>query len=130
MERPSFRPDCQQEKDVAPCVGVAGSCAANEVWSYGSATQPLLEKYIRVRAMLKPYIAALVTNVTATGVPTVRPLWWEFPGDPHAVGVNDQCVSPSWRRCRITDCKCGPCAFGWFWGREGAVAWIGGLACP
>ena len=23
-------------------------------------------------------------------MPTMRPLWWEFPGDPHAVGVNDQ----------------------------------------
>ena len=46
---------------------------------------------MRVRAeRLAPYIAALAANVSARGVPTMRPLWWEFPGDPHAVGVNDQ----------------------------------------
>ena len=68
-------PECQQEPDVAPCVSVAGSCAANEVWSYGNDTQKMLEKYIRLRATLKPYIQELAENVTATGAPTVRPLW-------------------------------------------------------
>ena len=41
-----------------------GSCAANEVWSYGSATQVHLEKYVRVRKQLKPYIAELAGNVS------------------------------------------------------------------
>jgi alpha-glucosidase (family GH31 glycosyl hydrolase) len=50
-------------------VPLQGSCAANEVWSYGNATQEHLEKYVRVRAELKPYIAALAANVTARGVP-------------------------------------------------------------
>lgn len=88
--RSCAEPECQQEPDVAPCVGVAGSCAANEVWSYGADTQPALERYIRLRHSLKPYIAELAANVTATGVPTVRPLWWEYPEDPGAVGVNMQ----------------------------------------
>ena len=88
-------PSCQQEPDVAPCISNAkgklqGSCAQNEVWSYGNDTQPMLEKYIRVRAQLKPYIAELSINVTARGVPTMRPLWYEFPTDPKCVGVNDQ----------------------------------------
>ena len=61
------------------------------MWSYGNATQLLLEKYVRVRAaQLAPYIAELSANVSAAGVPTMRPLWWEFPADPGAVGVNDQ----------------------------------------
>lgn len=86
------QPECQQEPDVAPCRGqyVPGSCAANEVWSYGNATQPLLEKYIKLRATLKPYMKELAANVTAYGVPTARPLWWEFPNDRKAVGVNTQ----------------------------------------
>jgi alpha-glucosidase (family GH31 glycosyl hydrolase) len=28
-----------------------------------------------VRAEMKPYVKQLALNVTATGVPTVRPLW-------------------------------------------------------
>ena len=61
------------------------------MWSYGNKTQVLLERYVRVRAeRLAPYIAALAANVSARGVPTMRPLWWEFPGDAGAVGVNDQ----------------------------------------
>ena len=40
--------------------------------------------------VLLPYIAALARNVSAEGVPTMRPLWYEFPGDPNAYGVDDQ----------------------------------------
>lgn len=39
---------------------------------------------------MKPYIAALAANVSLLGVPTARPLWWEFPDDPAAWGVDDQ----------------------------------------
>ena len=62
----------------------------NEAWSYGADTQVHLEKYIKLRATLKPYIAELAANVTKTGVPTMRPLWYEFPDDANCVGVNDQ----------------------------------------
>jgi alpha-D-xyloside xylohydrolase len=58
------------------------------VWSYGPETQVLLEKFIRLRLVLKPYIAELAANVTATGVPTMRPLSYEFPEDPQAYGHN------------------------------------------
>lgn len=57
----------------------------NEVWSYGNATQVVLEKFVRVRNALKPYIAELAVNVSARGVPTMRPLWWNFPEDEHAM---------------------------------------------
>jgi len=40
--------------------------------------------------VLKPYIAQLARNVSAEGVPTMRPLWYEFPEDPAAYGVDDQ----------------------------------------
>jgi alpha-D-xyloside xylohydrolase len=60
------------------------------VWSYGAQTQVHLSKYIRLRATLKPYIAELAKNVSEQGVPTVRPLWWEFPDDPHAIGQDTQ----------------------------------------
>jgi len=78
------------EPNVAPCTPRQGSCGYNEVWSYGNATQGKLEYYIRLRSALKPYIQDLSRNVTARGVPTMRPLWWHFPEDPNSVGVNDQ----------------------------------------
>ena len=94
---PVFRTHgCRHGSNPEPCPppcagpGIVQSCGANEVWSYGNATQALLSKYVRLRASLKPYVAALAANVTARGVPTMRPLWWEFPSDADAVGINDQ----------------------------------------
>jgi len=73
-----------------PCVHSTYSCGANEVWSYGNDTQAILEKYIRLRAAMKPYIAELAVNVTKRGVPTMRPLWYDFPEDNASYGINDQ----------------------------------------
>jgi len=72
------------------CVHGTYSCGANEVWSYGADTQKTLEKYIRLRATMVPYITELSENVTARGVPTMRPLWYEFPEDESSYGINDQ----------------------------------------
>jgi len=81
------------EPDVPPCAGeqLQPSCGCNEVWSYGNETQAILEKYIRLRGeVLKHYISELADNVTATGVPTMRPLAYEFPLDPGCRGIDDQ----------------------------------------
>ena len=62
-----------------------------QVWSYGDAVQPLLERYVRLRATkLLPYIRELATNVSAHGVATMRPLAYEFPADAGATMINDQ----------------------------------------
>ena len=83
--------DGPSEPDVAPCQPQQGSCGENEVWSYGAKAQANLERFVRVRAeAIKPYIAELALNVTARGVPTMRPLWWEFPSDPDVLEINDQ----------------------------------------
>lgn len=79
------------EPQVAPCVHVAGTCGPNEPWSYGDATGALLGDMVRFRAeVLQPYIAELAKNVSAEGVPTLRPLWYEFPDDEAAWGVDDE----------------------------------------
>jgi alpha-D-xyloside xylohydrolase len=79
------------EPEVAPCINVAGSCGFNEPWSYGNETAVLLTAMIRFRAeVLAPYIAELARNVSAEGVPTMRPLWYEFPGDAACYDVDDQ----------------------------------------
>jgi alpha-D-xyloside xylohydrolase len=92
---PVFRTHgCRKDPDPDPNVGVCQpkqrSCGPNEVWSYGNATQATLSQYIKERHTLKPYIAALAANVTARAVPTMRPLWWEFPEDQGSYGVDNQ----------------------------------------
>eukprot|EP00658_Telonema_sp_P-2_P074568 TRINITY_DN6382_c0_g2_i1.p1 TRINITY_DN6382_c0_g2~~TRINITY_DN6382_c0_g2_i1.p1 ORF type:complete len:235 (-),score=19.37 TRINITY_DN6382_c0_g2_i1:172-876(-) len=85
------RKDPDPDPDVGTCHPAQHSCGPNEVWSYGNQTQVLLSNYIQTRlTRLKPYIQQLSVNVSATGVPTMRPLWWEFPDDSGAYDVNDQ----------------------------------------
>ena len=80
------------EPDVPPCVPTQGigSCGENEVWSYGEEAQAILSRLVGLRAtVLKPYISELAANVSQRGVPTMRPLWWEFE-DPAVLDINDQ----------------------------------------
>jgi hypothetical protein len=50
----------------------------------------MLEKMVRLRSALKPYLQELDRNVSARGVPTMRPLAFEFPRDKACRGINDQ----------------------------------------
>lgn len=72
----------------SPCdvgQGPHGSCGANEVWSYGTDVERILTRLIRFRNdVLSDYISELARNVSLSGVPTLRPLWYEFPADPLA----------------------------------------------
>jgi alpha-D-xyloside xylohydrolase len=81
-------PEPAESGDV--CLHGQRSCGGNEVWSYGAETQVLLSKYVKVRESMMPYLTALAGNVTADGVPTMRPLWYEFPADPGAYVIDDQ----------------------------------------
>ena len=83
-------PDPNPSPPDDPCVHGTHSCGGNEVWSYGPETQIILEEMIRLRLKLKPYIRDLAANVTTRGVPTARPLWWEFPKDDAVLDINDQ----------------------------------------
>ena len=79
------------EPNVAPCMPAQQSCGFNEVWSYGPDVQALLEGYVKLRATsLRPYIRELSRNVTRFGVPTMRPLSYEFPADSGASMIDDQ----------------------------------------
>ncbi len=80
------------DPDVGPCRPRQPSCGPNEIWAYNDTrTQDILASYIVMRAQrVKPFIAALDREVTATGAPTARPLWWEYPDDLGAYGIDDQ----------------------------------------
>jgi alpha-D-xyloside xylohydrolase len=82
--------NAKSEPNTDTCKPAQGSCGFNEVWSYGNDTQVLLEKYVRMRSAMKPYLQELDKNVTAQGVPTMRPLAYEFPADAGCRGIDDQ----------------------------------------
>ncbi|MFG2040036.1 TIM-barrel domain-containing protein [Dactylosporangium sp. NPDC048998] len=64
-------------------VGVGGG--PNEVWSYGEQTYAILVRFLRLRERLRPYLHEQLR----TGLPLLRPLLLEFPGDPAAWDADD-----------------------------------------
>lgn len=61
----------------------------NEVWSYGEEAGAILEKYLRLRERLKPYVLDVMREAHEEGLPVMRPLFLEFPEDHAAWSVDD-----------------------------------------
>jgi len=62
----------------------------NEVWSYGKQAEPILEKYLRLRYELMPYIYSLGYQTWLTGAPFLRALPLDFPNDPKVADLRDE----------------------------------------
>jgi alpha-D-xyloside xylohydrolase len=67
-----------------------GSRLTNEVWSYGKQAEPILEKYLRLRYQLMPYIYSLGYQTWQTGAPFLRALPLDFPNDPKVADLRDE----------------------------------------
>lgn len=67
-----------------------GSRKYNEVWSYGKQAEPILEKYLRLRYELMPYIYSLGYMTHETGAPFMRGLFMDFPDDPRVANIGDE----------------------------------------
>jgi alpha-D-xyloside xylohydrolase len=67
-----------------------GSRPQNEVWSYGKQAEPILEKYLRLRYTLMPYIYSLGWGTHETGAPFMRGLFMDFGGDPKVADIGDE----------------------------------------
>lgn len=67
-----------------------GSRPENEVWSYGKQAQPILEKYLRLRYQLMPYIYSLGHFSNQTGAPFMRGLFMDFGSDPKTADLGDE----------------------------------------
>ncbi|MDR3727611.1 MAG: glycoside hydrolase family 31 protein [Terracidiphilus sp.] len=52
-----------------------------EVWVHGSEQEAIRRHYIETRYRLLPYIYTLAEEASRTGLPLVRPLFLEFPGE-------------------------------------------------
>jgi alpha-D-xyloside xylohydrolase len=64
--------------------------AANEVWSFGDEAYEILREYLFLRERLRPYIMEQMRLAHQRGVPPMRPLFFDFPGDPDSWTVEDQ----------------------------------------
>jgi alpha-D-xyloside xylohydrolase len=73
-----------------PIMRAHGSRPANEVWSYGKQAEPILEKYLKLRYQLMPYIYSLGYNTWLTGAPFLRALPLDFPDDPRVADLRDE----------------------------------------
>ena len=73
-----------------PIFRAHGSRKFNEVWSYGKAAEPILEKYLRLRYQLMPYIYSLAYKTHETGAPFMRALFMDFPDDPKVAELGDE----------------------------------------
>jgi alpha-D-xyloside xylohydrolase len=67
-----------------------GTRPHNEVWSYGKQAEPILEKYLRLRYELMPYIYSLGYFTHETGAPFMRALFMDFPNDPKVADIGDE----------------------------------------
>lgn len=73
-----------------PIFRAHGSRLYNEVWSYGKQAEPILEKYLRLRYQLTPYIYSLGYKTHQTGAPGMRALFMDFPNDPKVTDLRDE----------------------------------------
>jgi alpha-D-xyloside xylohydrolase len=73
-----------------PIMRTHGSREENEVWSYGKQAEPILEKYLRLRYELMPYIYSLGYRTWETGAPFLRALPLDFPDDPRVADLRDE----------------------------------------
>lgn len=62
----------------------------NEVWSYGKQAEPILEKYLKLRYQLMPYLYSLGHMTHETGAPFMRGLFMDFGDDPKVANIGDE----------------------------------------
>jgi alpha-D-xyloside xylohydrolase len=73
-----------------PVMRAHGERMHNEVWSYGKQAEPILEKYLRLRYQLMPYIYSAAFGSYRTGAPFMRALFMDFASDPNVTDIRDE----------------------------------------
>jgi alpha-D-xyloside xylohydrolase len=87
-----------------PIMRTHGSRNFNEVWSYGKQAEPILEKYLKLRYELMPYIYSLGYSTYESGAPYMRALFMDFPDDAKAADLTDEYMfGPAFLVAPVTD---------------------------
>jgi alpha-D-xyloside xylohydrolase len=87
-----------------PVMRAHGEREHNEVWSYGKQAEPILQKYLRLRYQLLPYIYSAAYQTYQAGAPYMRALFMDFPNDPRVANIPDEYMfGPAFLVAPVTD---------------------------
>ncbi|MDE3201345.1 MAG: DUF5110 domain-containing protein, partial [Acidobacteriota bacterium] len=87
-----------------PIFRTHGSRNFNNVWNYGKQAEPILEKYLRLRYDLMPYIYSLGYKSWQTGEPFMQALPIAFPADQKTADIRDEYMfGPAFLVAPVTD---------------------------
>lgn len=76
-----------------PMMRSHGTCTPREIYQFGEKGSwefDTLEKYIRLRYKMLPYMYSLAWDITSNGGSFMRALFMDFPNDRQASDINDQ----------------------------------------
>ncbi|MGA1797359.1 TIM-barrel domain-containing protein [Sphingomonas sp. 4RDLI-65] len=73
-----------------PTLRIHGQRPATAIWEYGTAAEPVLARFLKLRYRLMPYIYSLGYQTYKTGAPFMRALFMDFPNDPKVATIGDQ----------------------------------------
>lgn len=62
----------------------------NEIWSFGEKAYPILKKLLELRERLRPYIHKHMDIASKTGIPLMRPMFFDYPQDEICYSLGDQ----------------------------------------
>jgi alpha-D-xyloside xylohydrolase len=73
-----------------PTLRIHGQRPGTALWEYGTAAEPLLADFLRLRYTLMPYIYALGRKTYESNAPMMRALFMDFPNDPKVANMGDE----------------------------------------
>ncbi len=80
----------EREQEYIDGVRQLTSGQDNEVWSFGEENYEILKKYLFIREKLRPYIREAMDECSRSGLPVMRPLFFDFSNDKAAWETEDQ----------------------------------------
>ncbi|MBC9035161.1 glycoside hydrolase family 31 protein [Sphingomonas sp. JC676] len=79
-----------QLNSFTPTLRIHGQRPATAIWEYGSAAEPILADFLRLRYRLIPYLYSMGYQTYRSGAPFMRALFMDFPKDAEAATIGDQ----------------------------------------
>ena len=77
-------------RDPRSAFGPEMTGGPNEVWSYGPSALESITQSLRLRERLRPYLMEQMRVAHEHGIPPMRPVFVDAPGDPAAWDIDDQ----------------------------------------